>query len=134
MKVLVIGGEDKRDRFCVNSVKKFMQRDALFLEGSLDIQQLASLLKRSCLFISNDSGPVHVAVAVKTPVVDLFGRNQPGLSPLRWGPLGDKDIVIHKDVGCAGICLAHNCKNSFDCLKAISVDEVFSAIENMGIL
>jgi ADP-heptose:LPS heptosyltransferase len=134
VKVIVIGGDDKRDEFCVNSVKKFMQQKAVFLAGSLNVLQLGALLKRSKLFISNDSGPVHVAVSVNTPVVAIFGRNQPGLSPKRWGPLGQNDIVIHKDVGCAGICLAHNCNRSFDCLSAISVDEVFSAIKGKGLL
>lgn len=131
VRAVVIGGEDKRDIFCVDSVKKFMQEEAVFLTGGLDLPRLGALLKRAVVFVSNDSGPVHVAVAVKTPVVSIFGRNQPGLGPTRWGPLGPRDIVLHKDVGCAGICLAHDCKRGFDCLKAISVDEVFSAAETL---
>lgn len=134
VKIVVIGGEGQRDTFSVNSVKKFMLEEALFLSGSLNVPRLAALLKRSSLFVSNDSGPVHVAVAVKTPVVAIFGRNQPGLNPTRWGPLGSKDIVLHKDVGCSGVCLAHNCKRGFECLKAISVEDVFSAILRIGVL
>ena len=131
---IIVGGNDERDIFCAESVKRFMRREALSLAGELDILQLAALLKRAALFISNDSGPVHVAAAVGTPVVDIFGRNEPGLGPVRWGPLGSKDIAIHKDVGCAGICLAHNCKRGFDCLRAISVDDVYSVIAQMKIL
>jgi ADP-heptose:LPS heptosyltransferase len=115
-------------------MKKFMLKEALFLPGSLDVGQLAALLKKSKLFISNDSGPVHVAVAVKTPVVDIFGRSQSGLSPTRWGPTGPQDIVVHKDTGCKDLCLAHDCKKGFECLVAISVEEVLSAIKGMGIL
>jgi len=133
VKMAVIGGGDQRDLFCVDSVKRFMQKGAIFLREGLDLKELAALLKRSALFISNDSGPVHIAVAVGTPVLDIFGRNQPGLSPLRWGPLGEKDTVIHKDVGCEGICLAHNCKRSFACLRAISVEDVYTAIQSMNI-
>ncbi|NQT90816.1 MAG: glycosyltransferase family 9 protein [Candidatus Omnitrophica bacterium] len=133
-KVVVVGGSDKRGTFCADIVRKFMLKEALFLSGKLDISQLAALLKRSVLLISNDSGPVHVAVAVGTPVVSIFGRRQPGLSPLRWGPLGPKDIVLHKDVGCAGICLAHECRREFDCLKAISIDDALTAIRSLGIL
>ena len=88
------------------------------------------MLKRCRLLISNDSGPVHIAVAVGTPVVSIFGRLDPGLSPQRWGPVGPRDIVIHKDVGCKE-CLAHNCKIGFKCLEAISVDEVLSAAERL---
>lgn len=133
VKIVVIGGEDERDAFCVNSVGKFMLKEALFLSGGLNVSQLAALLKRAILFVSNDSGPVHIAVAVKTPVVAIFGRNQPGLNPTRWGPLGPKDIVLHKDVGCWGVCLAHNCKRGFECLKAISVEDVFLTIKGMGV-
>jgi len=134
VKIVVIGGNDKRDLFCVESVKKFMRKEALFLKGALGLKELAALLKRSELFVSNDSGPVHIATAVGTPVVDIFGRNQPGLSPIRWGPLGKKDIAIHKDVGCEGICLAHNCKKSFACLRAVSVDDIYIAIQSMNLL
>lgn len=133
VKIVVIGGEDEKDAFCVNSVRKFMLKEALFLAGGLNISQLGALLKRAVLFVSNDSGPVHVAVAVKTPVVAIFGRNQPGLSPTRWGPLGPNDIVLHKDAGCWGVCLAHHCQRGFECLKSISVEDVFSAIKGMEV-
>jgi len=134
VKVVVIGGRDKRDLFCVDSVRKFVQKDVIFAAEDFNIRQLGPLFERSKLFISNDSGPVHIAVAVKTPSVVLFGRRQPGLSPVRWGPLGPKDAVIHKDVGCAGICLAHNCKQGFECLRSISVEDVLNAINQMNVL
>lgn len=134
IKIAVIGGNDKRDMFCVESVRRFMRKEALFLNAALDIKELAALLKRAALFISNDSGPVHVAAAVGTPVADIFGRNQPGLSPARWGPLGKRDIVIHKDIGCSGTCTAHNCKKSFACLRAINVEDVYSAIISSHLL
>jgi len=134
VRVIVIGGKDKRDLFCVESVRKFAQKDVIFAAGDFNIQQLGPLLQRAKLFISNDSGPVHISVAVKTPVVALFGRNQPGLSPARWGPLGPKDVIMHKDVGCKDICLAHKCKQGFECLRSISVDEVLSAIKGMNVL
>jgi ADP-heptose:LPS heptosyltransferase len=73
---------------------------------------------------------VHIAVSVGTPVISIFGRNQKGLSPLRWGPLGKKDKVLHKEVGCIE-CLAHNCKKQFACLKAITVDDVVSAADSI---
>ena len=98
--------------------------------GAFSIAELGELLRRCELLISNDSGPVHVAVAVGTPVVDIFGRNQAGLSPLRWGPLGPRDTVIHKEVGCP-VCLAHNCDIAFKCLTEISVPEVLSAAQTI---
>ena len=100
-----------------------MHGQALSLAGKTTVGELAALLSMSRLLISNDSGPVHVAAAVGTPCVAIFGRSDPGLSPRRWGPLGPRDVVLHKDVGCA-VCLAHKCQIHFKCLTEISVDEV----------
>jgi len=100
------------------------------LSGHTSISQLASFLKRCNLFISNDSGPVHIACAVATPVVAIFGRNESGLSPKRWGPLSKSSAVLHKEVGCVE-CLAHNCKKGFACLLAITEDEVLEAVDRL---
>lgn len=129
-KIAVVSGSKDRElsaRLCEG-----LRYKAIDLSGKLTLRQLAALLKRSALFISNDSGPVHIASAVGTPVISIFGRQQKGLSPKRWGPLGKKSRVLHKDVGCIE-CLAHNCKKDFACLKAISVDDVSAAAaEIMG--
>lgn len=66
----------------------------LDLTGKTDVSQLAGLLKRCDLLISNDSGPVHLAVGAGTPVVSIFTRNQPGINPSRWRPLGRKSRVV----------------------------------------
>jgi lipopolysaccharide heptosyltransferase II len=124
LKILVIAGP--KDTAKAAALIKNMRSGVVDLSGKTSLSQLASVLRRSSLFISNDSGPVHLAVAVGTPVISIFGRNQLGLSPLRWGPLGRRDKVLHKEVGCLE-CLAHNCKKEFACLKAITVDEVVSA-------
>jgi len=125
--IVVLGGDDPKGIFCVNTVRKFMTQKALFLAEGLNLSHRIALIKRSTLLISNDSGPMHVAVAVKTPVVAIFGRKQPGLSPRRWGPIGPKDIVLHKDVGCIE-CLAHDCKIKFKCLTEIKTTEVLGAV------
>ncbi|MDI6758851.1 MAG: lipopolysaccharide heptosyltransferase II, partial [Candidatus Omnitrophota bacterium] len=123
-KVIVLGGGE-----CLSLAQNLTQAmtgSAVNLAGKTSISQLTSILKRCALFITNDSGPVHIAVAVGTPVISIFGRNQKGLSPKRWGPLGKEDRFLHKEVGCVE-CLAHNCKKEFTCLKAISVEEVIEA-------
>jgi ADP-heptose:LPS heptosyltransferase len=120
---LVAAPDDAR---YANQTAQAMQQPALDLSGRLGVAELAALLKRCRLLISNDSGPVHVAAAVGTPVVDIFGRNQRGLSPLRWGPLGDGHLVLHKEVGCV-TCLAHDCDIEFLCLTSLTVEEVYQA-------
>ncbi|MBU2102099.1 MAG: glycosyltransferase family 9 protein [Candidatus Omnitrophota bacterium] len=99
------------------------QKLALDLRGRLNVAQLGALLKRATIFISNDSGPVHVAAALHTPVISMFGRSDPGLSPRRWRPIGESAFYFHKDVHC-NVCAAHGCTKSFACLAAISPEEV----------
>ncbi|MCM8782766.1 MAG: glycosyltransferase family 9 protein, partial [Candidatus Omnitrophica bacterium] len=108
---------------------KSAEKVVLDLSGNLSIGELAALLQKAKLLISNDSGPVHIAVALKVPVVAI-GRKQPGLSFKRWGPIGKNDIILHKDVGCLE-CLAHNCKVGFKCLMAIEPGEVIEAARKL---
>jgi len=127
-KVLIIAGP--KDIANAKVVVKNMRHAVIDLAGKTSISQLASVLKRCRLFISNDSGPVHIASAVGTPVISIFGRNQKGLSPKRWGPVGKKDRVLHKEVGCIQ-CLAHNCVKEFACLKAITVEDVVKVADSI---
>ncbi len=71
----------------------------LNLTGKTSLAQTVSLLRRSCLLISNDSGPVHVAAGVGTNVISLFLRNQPGINPKRWKPLGVKGYTLSNKQG-----------------------------------
>lgn len=121
VKVIVVS--DKVQRAVAQQVMRLATRSHIDGVGQFNLSELASLFKRCALVVSNDSGPVHMAVAVKTPVISIFGRNQPGLSPRRWGPLGAFDVVLHKKTDCR-ICLAHDCRQQFKCLEAIGVDEV----------
>ncbi len=124
LRVILVGGPETKT--ISDSIHPPLANTILNLTGETTVSQLASVLKRCRLLVSNDSGPVHVAVAVGTPVISIFGRNQAGLSPVRWRPLGASDVVLHKEVGCK-ICLAHNCDIEFKCLEAISPQEVLEA-------
>jgi ADP-heptose:LPS heptosyltransferase len=125
--VIITGAEDKSFG---DKVASMMREKAVNLSGVTTVADVASVLKRSMLLISNDSGPVHIASAVGTPAIAIFGRKDRGLSPLRWGPTGKEDVAFHKDAGC-DICLAHNCKKGFKCLEAVTVDEVIAAAEKI---
>ena len=124
MDIVIVGADDTSS--IAERILNKMRTKAFDLTGTLLVGELAELLSRARLFISNDSGPVHVAVAVGTPVVSIFGRKDPGLSPKRWGPLGDSSIVIHKDPGCE-VCQAHDCQKEFKCLEAIDAEDVLEA-------
>ncbi|MCF7870865.1 MAG: lipopolysaccharide heptosyltransferase II [Candidatus Omnitrophica bacterium] len=94
------------------------------LSGLFSIPETIALINRARLFISCDSGPVHIAAGLGKPVISIFGRSQAGLSPKRWAPTGKNSYFLHKNVGCQ-VCLAHNCQKGFRCLQAIKPTEVF---------
>lgn len=123
-KIIIISG--KKEKTLGDRLAESLKAKAINLAGRTTVSDLASVLKRSRILISNDSGPVHIACAVGTPVIAIFGRSDPGLSPARWAPTGVKDVVFHKDVGC-GVCLAHDCRIGFKCLKAVTPEEVVEA-------
>lgn len=114
---------DAKDKETADNLSRSVNAKHLNLAGMTTVSDLASVLRRAKVFISNDSGPVHIASAVGTPVIAIFGRNDRGLSPERWGPLGKRDIILHKDAGCE-VCLAHNCRIGFRCLNSVTVEEV----------
>lgn len=118
--IAVISSEEEK-----NTAKEPAKLADIDLRGKLDISEVGALLKRADLFISNDSGPVHIAAALNVPVISIFGRKDAGLSPTRWKPLGEKSFYAHKDSGCEK-CLAHNCEKNFLCLKTITPKEIFS--------
>jgi len=127
-KILIISGS--MDKVFGDRVASFMTKRHLNLSGKTSIGDIASIFRRARLVISNDSGPVHVACAVGTPVIAIFSRSDRGLSPKRWGPTGKGDIVLHKDVSCE-VCLAHNCQRGFKCLEAITVEDVLAAADKI---
>ena len=120
----------RADQPLILKIQQAAKIPVLDLSGRLDLFMLGALLKKSALLISNDSGPVHIASAVGTPVVSIFGRKQPGLSPARWRPLGDASRYVWKDTEC-NPCLAHDCQIGFLCLDIISPEDVFSEISSI---
>ncbi len=118
-KIAIITSENEKK----HGQKIIDENNVIDLRGKLNISEIGSLLKRASLFISNDSGPVHIAVSLNIPVISIFGRKNPGLSPLRWKPLGESSFYFHEDAGCAE-CPAHNCKKGFICLKKITPQNI----------
>lgn len=128
LRSVLIGSE--RDKGVSEKAARLMRYTPADLTGRLTLGMLGWCLRGARLLVSNDSGPVHIGVACETPVLSIFGRNQAGLGPRRWGPLGDKSRVVQKDVGCY-FCLAHNCRIHFLCLEVLSVEEVLEAVRAM---
>jgi heptosyltransferase II len=107
-----------------------METKPINLVGRLGLKELSGLLRRAQILISNDSGPVHMAASVETPVLSIFGRNQAGLSATRWRPISKNSIFVQKEVGCIE-CFAHKCTIGFKCLYELTVDEVTRKAEEL---
>ena len=91
VRVVVVGGAEERWE---TAAVVPPDRPVANLVGRLTLRQLAALLQRARLLVSNDSGPVHLAAAVGTRVVALFGSSHPATGPKRWGPWGEGHAVI----------------------------------------
>ncbi len=92
--------------------------------GQFNTRQLACLLRKMKLFVSNDTGPLHIASCMGTQVIGLYGPN----TPIIYGPLGNKAQVFYKNLKCSPCITNLNSKTSycrdFKCMKNITVKEV----------
>jgi len=123
--VVMIGGPDERAD--VAAVNGMMKTPAIDLAGVTTVGLLPALLSRASLLITNDSGPMHVAAAVSTPVVALFGPT----SAVRTGPCGVGHRVLATEISCRP-CLSRTCHNpvQLECLTRISHEQVFVAVRD----
>lgn len=113
------------DQGSVPLIKKICQPlpfRAINLAGLTSLRQLASLISLCNVFLSNDSGPMHIADALGVAVIALFGST----SEIVTGP-SQKNRVIHKHVKCSP-CYKRTCPIDFCCMKAIEVEEVYQHV------
>jgi ADP-heptose:LPS heptosyltransferase len=99
------------------------------LAGMLTIGTLTVLLSRAMLLVTNDSGPLHIAVSTDTPTVSLFGPEIPG----RYGPPGNKHDTLYAGLYCSPCLNAYNqkiasCKGNNVCMKSITVEDVYGKV------
>ena len=96
------------------------------LAGQTTLRELCAVLKMCRLLLTNDSGPMHVAAALGTPVVALFGSTSPELTgPAFAGQSGQQALAAQ--VPCAP-CFRRTCPIDFRCMTAISVERVVEAV------
>ena len=95
------------------------------LAGETTVSQLAELLKRSRLFLGNDSGPMHIAAAVGTQTIGLYG---PG-NPARFGPVGLNCHTVRRQPHCPP-CMGTVCKFGGEgCMKDIRTEDIIQTIQ-----
>lgn len=100
--------------------------EAIDITGKTTLKELAFLMKGACCFVGGDTGPMHLAAAVQTPVVALFGPTDPA----RNGPYGDHHTVLTVQEECTK-CWKRECPKGKQCLAAIEVKPVLAAVQNI---
>ena len=122
-KVIITGA--RNDLSLVNQIKEKMKQAPLIACGFFNIKQLGALAKRADLFISADTGPLHIASSVGAKqIIAIFGPTAPEIT----GPFPSRNtIILQKNVGCALPCYEVHCKDN-RCMKAVLPEDVLKTI------
>jgi ADP-heptose:LPS heptosyltransferase len=129
VKVVLLGSAAEREY--VQAVVDQMSNVPIVAAGKTSLRQMIALLGKCNLFISNDSGPVHMAGAQSTPTVAIFGPE----SPERYGPRGKHQQVIYKGLPCSPCISFRNAKKVHcehpapPCIYDITVDELWAMVK-----
>lgn len=122
--VLIFGGPNEGE--LVNHVASLMEARATTFSVHLPIRQFSALIELCDLFITNDTGPMHISAAMRTPTVALFG---PG-NHTRFQPLDLIHSTIRHHVPCSPCKqFTDKCKDNI-CMKRITVDEVWATVRH----
>lgn len=119
---IISGSNDEAQ--LAESVAMLMREKPVSLAGKTSLLRLASLISNADLFITNDSGPMHLANALHVPVVAIFGPTDPTLT----GPYQQPSAVVKKDVPCSP-CSYRECPFDHRCMENIPIEEVFQACQ-----
>jgi len=123
-RILLFGSNSDRKR--AETVQQSSNNMFLNLAGNTSLKEAIALISRCDLFISNDSGLMHVAGALGIPLVAIFGST----NPVTTSPVGKKSIVLYKNVPCSP-CLKKTCPTDFRCMDLITADEVYDKAKKL---
>ncbi len=110
----------------VHDICKDLPERVIDLAGKTSLRELIALIQSCSIFLTNDSGPMHIASALNIPLLALFGST----SDVRTGPYAMVSKVIHKHVECSP-CYKRECPIDFRCMKRIEVDEVYKELQKL---
>jgi len=128
-KAVIVGGSG--DVSAADSVERRMSSKPVNLTGKTTLKQLSALIKRCRVFITNDSGPMHIAAAFDVPTVAIFG---PTVKEFGFFPYSQKSIVVENNVSCRP-CGKHGPRKcpgkTFACMSGISSGDVIEAAKKL---
>jgi heptosyltransferase-2 len=108
------------------SIQSQMRRRSFILSGKTRLSELIAMISVCDLFITNDSGPMHLAAAVRVPTLAIFGPTD----EIATGPMSPTAVLINKKVECSP-CLLRECPIDHRCMTRISVDDVYVQADRM---
>lgn len=120
----LIGG--KAEQVLLNELNSQADGQAQVFGGTFNLQELAALVADADLLITVDTGPLHIAQAVRTPVLALFGPTD----PVVWGPRGKRDIVLYSTADCSP-CWGKAAPCDHRCMTAITTTEVTQKVREI---
>jgi len=104
-----------------------MKAPAVVMCGDTNLKQLGAIFERADLVVANDTGSMHIAVAMGAKVIALFGPTSPEMT----GPYGVGNYrIVKSDIECDIPCYDVTCRDN-RCMKRISVEEVFAKAAGM---
>lgn len=121
--IIIVGSSDEIE--LGESVASFMKKKPVIFTGKTTLRELLGLISQAALFVTNDSGPMHMANALKVPVVAIFGPTNPKVT----GPFQQPSTIIKKDVACWP-CSYRKCPYDHRCMMRIEPEEVFEISQN----
>ncbi|MES2141076.1 MAG: glycosyltransferase family 9 protein [Bacteroidota bacterium] len=127
-KVILIGAENETEYVARLASQLQAKKNVLNSSGKLSIKELLILIGNASLMITNDTGPMHIAFALKVKTVALFGP----CSPQQYGGI-ENTVTIYKNTYCSPCVhefLIPPCKGDNQCMKKIKVEEVFKSVHS----
>jgi lipopolysaccharide heptosyltransferase I len=122
--VVVIASAAEAD--IADEMVRYSMGNAVSIAGKTGLKDLLGVIGKAKFFVCNDTGPMHMAAALNIPVFAIFGP----ANPIRTGPYGSIHTVIQKNLTCSPCYAQHPCtKFKFQCMEALTVDEVYKAID-----
>jgi ADP-heptose:LPS heptosyltransferase len=115
------------ERELVGRIRQRMRHDAVDLAGELPFGVFCALVEMANLTVTNNTGPMHVSAALKTPVVALFALTNP---PEQWGPWRVPHRQLFHDVPCR-LCYSRICPYRHECLTLVSPERVAAAAADL---
>ncbi len=121
-RVVIVGSAKERD--IARQMTNIMKSTPIVLTGDTTLQELIAVISLCQLFISNDSGPMHLAAALKVPTIGIFGPTDERIT----APWGEGHAVVSKQIECRP-CQLVTCPADHQCMKAITAEEVYSVAQ-----